>query len=336
VERLAATEPGRVELSGRWFGVRGRRFMRPALTLVAAADGSEHHALAELDDKPWAVQDGEPWRASFPVDVALEHAASIQLTVAPDIVVWLRGHDGAAPPAPRRSARAAARDAERLRISLDAAEQALDAEREHRAIAEGKLDEERAEGRRLRAELGRLRAELEIAGAARAEAGVAEAELEAARRELQAAQRRHELLRREHREVIDARGRDRAALDDRSGALASAREALAQERATSGQLRAQLAGTPTETWTVAERESAGDSAEQALPLLPDRHHGPRPRPPVAAPARRPESFELRPRPRPLNPSLRHRTYWLGRVLALLVLLAVIAAVVLVVRSTIKP
>jgi hypothetical protein len=41
------------------------------------------------------------------------------------------------------------------------------------------------------------------------------------------------------------------------------------------------------------------------------------------------------RGRPLNPSLRHRTYWLGRLLALLVMAAVIAAIVLMVRSTIS-
>ncbi|MFZ0091644.1 MAG: hypothetical protein WAL63_19230, partial [Solirubrobacteraceae bacterium] len=39
--------------------------------------------------------------------------------------------------------------------------------------------------------------------------------------------------------------------------------------------------------------------------------------------------------RPLNPSLRHRTYWLGRALALLFLLIVIAAIYLVIHSTVK-
>jgi hypothetical protein len=37
--------------------------------------------------------------------------------------------------------------------------------------------------------------------------------------------------------------------------------------------------------------------------------------------------------RPLNPSLRHRTNWLGRVVALLFMLLVIAAVVLVIRKS---
>jgi hypothetical protein len=38
--------------------------------------------------------------------------------------------------------------------------------------------------------------------------------------------------------------------------------------------------------------------------------------------------------RPVNPSLRRRTNWLGRTLALLVILAVIAAVLLVIHSTV--
>ncbi len=38
--------------------------------------------------------------------------------------------------------------------------------------------------------------------------------------------------------------------------------------------------------------------------------------------------------RPVNPSLRHRNWWFGRLLALLVLIGVIAAVWLVLHSTV--
>lgn len=38
--------------------------------------------------------------------------------------------------------------------------------------------------------------------------------------------------------------------------------------------------------------------------------------------------------RPLNPSLRHRTYWAGRFLALLVLIGVIVAVWILLHSTV--
>src|SRR5579875_2209351 len=83
---------GRVRVVGRWFGVRGLRFVRPALILTAA-DGAERRLLAELDDKPWAASDGEPWRATFALASAdeLERAARVELSVAPDVNVELRG-----------------------------------------------------------------------------------------------------------------------------------------------------------------------------------------------------------------------------------------------------
>lgn len=85
LERFERTN-GQLTLSGRWFGVRGRRFVRPTLTL--AREGERVRALADLDDKPWAAEDGEPWRASFPwgEDGRVEEP---ELSVAPDITVQL-------------------------------------------------------------------------------------------------------------------------------------------------------------------------------------------------------------------------------------------------------
>ena len=57
VERLEQADGGRVEVEGRWFGVRGRRFVRPTLTLLV--DGAEQRYLADLEQKPWAAEDGE-------------------------------------------------------------------------------------------------------------------------------------------------------------------------------------------------------------------------------------------------------------------------------------
>ncbi|HYZ82075.1 MAG TPA: hypothetical protein VE571_12435, partial [Solirubrobacteraceae bacterium] len=88
MERIDASAAGRVEVVGRWYGVRGRRFVRPALTLVRQ-DG-EVRALADLDHKPWAAEDGEVWRAAFSIGSKLDDAREIELTVAPDIVVTLR------------------------------------------------------------------------------------------------------------------------------------------------------------------------------------------------------------------------------------------------------
>src|SRR5437588_11272420 len=77
---------GQLTLSGRWFGVRGRRFVRPTLTL--ALEGERIRALADLDDKPWAAEDGEPWRASFPW-VKGGRVEQPELSVASDIPIQL-------------------------------------------------------------------------------------------------------------------------------------------------------------------------------------------------------------------------------------------------------
>jgi hypothetical protein len=68
--------------------VRGRRFVRPTLTLVHK--GAAVRALADLEHKPWAAEDGEVWTAAFSVDKGLDGAREIELSVAPDIVVGLR------------------------------------------------------------------------------------------------------------------------------------------------------------------------------------------------------------------------------------------------------
>jgi hypothetical protein len=76
---------------GRWYGVRGHRFVRPALILSDGA-GAERRLLAELDDKPWAAEEGESWRAAFAVESGqeLDDADGLELSVAPNINVALR------------------------------------------------------------------------------------------------------------------------------------------------------------------------------------------------------------------------------------------------------
>ena len=53
VERFKWTSDDRLEVTGRWFGVRGRRFMRP--TLHVRVDGRRRRLIAVLDHKPWAA-----------------------------------------------------------------------------------------------------------------------------------------------------------------------------------------------------------------------------------------------------------------------------------------
>src|ERR1700683_4860612 len=80
-------EPGRLVVTGRWFGVRGRRFVRPSLSRVGSARAARR--LAELERKPWAAADGEPWTAAFPWPGATPASAEFELAVAPDICVRL-------------------------------------------------------------------------------------------------------------------------------------------------------------------------------------------------------------------------------------------------------
>lgn len=85
LDRIAMAGEDRIEVNGRWFGVRGRRFIRPSLTLVA--DEEQRRLLADLDHKPWAAEDGEPWLATFPFDQDEGDWLEAELNVAPDITV---------------------------------------------------------------------------------------------------------------------------------------------------------------------------------------------------------------------------------------------------------
>jgi hypothetical protein len=87
VERFEPRGGDQLVLSGRWFGLRGRRFVRPTLTL--GSGDSRQRALADLEHKPWAAEDGELWEAIFPIDRNGGDPGSIELTVAPDITVAL-------------------------------------------------------------------------------------------------------------------------------------------------------------------------------------------------------------------------------------------------------
>ena len=83
LERLEFDDD-RLLVSGWWFGVRGVRFMRPALIV----DGRK--ILATLEHKPWAVASDGSWKAAFPwrADDPSE-GAGVVLTVAPSVEVPL-------------------------------------------------------------------------------------------------------------------------------------------------------------------------------------------------------------------------------------------------------
>src|SRR5580700_7198939 len=85
LDRFERADDNRLVLTGRWYGVRGRRFVRPSLSLVSGED--KLRALADLEHKPWAAEEGEEWHAAFPCTA--EDVAEVQLAVAPDIAVQL-------------------------------------------------------------------------------------------------------------------------------------------------------------------------------------------------------------------------------------------------------
>jgi len=105
VERFELAGNACLELRGRWFGVRGRRFMRPALTAVA--DGREQRILAVLDHKPWNAEEGATWLAAFPCSTDPAAMVKAELTVAPDVTVPLP--PPSAPTTGRRPKRGASR-----------------------------------------------------------------------------------------------------------------------------------------------------------------------------------------------------------------------------------
>jgi len=92
---------GRLEVTGRWYGIRGRRFLRP--TLDVEVDGSPRRMLAVLEHKPWAADDGEEWMAAFDWNGDPVALVVAELAVAPELSVVLPPPTGAPAKKPRRA-----------------------------------------------------------------------------------------------------------------------------------------------------------------------------------------------------------------------------------------
>jgi hypothetical protein len=276
LDALAQDADGRVEVTGRWFGIRGRRFVRPTLTAVLKS-GGEQRALADLDHKPWATEDGESWTAAFLLQAEIEEAAELELNVAPDITVPLgteagtgaggsrgksksaRGRSSADARAPRVRSNPPARPAisdrrqevERLRNRMADLEAAHDRERRRREQAEHHLEEERTEALRLRSEVGRLGAELDLAGAARDELEAAAAELETTRNAVRSSGQELQVARHEADQTGRQLKKVREHARDTGRALENARSETLQHERRFHEARRQL--------EEAERERDGFS-----------------------------------------------------------------------------
>ena len=251
VERLEQTAAGRLELTGRWFGVRGRRFVRPTLTFES--DGHPYRLLADLEHKPWFAEDGSPWTAVFHWDADRGPLDELELTVATDIAIPLGRLDGGDGRPQRRRHPQPDAYAASLRRELQAIRQELADERRTNERLRTELEPLREEVEALRAELERARDEkvendatLARRDAALARLSEAESERDEARRSLEEAMAESAELSRTQRQAqverdralaaveqmradrdVDEHARDRA-LSERESALQARDHALAE------------------------------------------------------------------------------------------------------------
>jgi len=220
--------PDRLEVTGRWFGVGGTRFVRPQLDVEV--DGTSRRLVAVLDHKPWAAREGEDWIAAFAWRGGHDGVGAAELSVSPRVRIELPAPGGAAPPARRRAGKAAARpaaaaagrpaptrrrdpgtagSAELLRLN-----QAVAAAREERDEAQAERDVQHARVEALEAELAEAHAAHERALAAlAAERDAAEEARDAAVMEEAAARRAAQEAKREREQALRERTAARAAAD---------------------------------------------------------------------------------------------------------------------------
>lgn len=224
LERFEWVASDRLELAGRWDGLRGRRIAPPVLAFEA--DGRRHRLRAmpggQLDER---------WRATFAWDGPSVDIERAELEVGRLLVVDL--------PAPRRR-KSADRPAEPLEERLAAAEAEAEAAREELAQLRTDLNTAAEETEQA------LSAERAVEDSLRQELEAARAELTAAREELE---RANGML--EHRDA--QLGATRAGLDREREELRGLRERFAgvgeeleREREEAMRLRERAAEPATE------------------------------------------------------------------------------------------
>lgn len=207
VDRFAWVD-GRLEVTGRWYGIRGRRFLRP--TLDVEVDGSPRRMLAVLEHKPWAADDGDEWVAAFEWNGEPAALAVAELAVAPELAVVLPPPTGG----PAKKARRAKPAGERLAAAPPRA-QALEA-----ALAEAQAEASLVRDR-LAAEQKAWQQRVEEVEALRDESVAARGAAEAERDEAAAAR---DAAISERDELVSTRD---AAIKERDAAVAAADAARA-------------------------------------------------------------------------------------------------------------
>jgi len=268
LERFEWIASDRLELAGRWNGLRGRRIAPPVLAFEA--EGRRHRLRAmpggQLDER---------WRATFAWDGPAIEIESAELEVGRSLVVDL--------PRPRRRS-SADRPSEPLEERLAAAETEAEAAREELAQLREDLSTAAEETEQA------LTAAREAEAALREEAEGLKTELERAQGVLE--QRESQLgatragLERERTELRELRAR----LDETAGELerererlATATEELEREREETRRLRERVSEPATEALT-AEESSGEEWPLEPAPLRPATAAADRPAPDPAPPA----------------------------------------------------
>ena len=284
VERFGWVSDDRLELAGRWSGLRGHRFLRPTLDLHV--DGRHRRLLALLEHKPWAADDGEEWVAAFGWQGEPVQVDGAELAVGPDLAIELPPPVGGRPPASddasRPSAELLAAGRPRAEIELELSEAREEAERlgheleRLRVTHATRIEELQNRIGAEREEVVDLKAELE---AARAAAAAAEAEtaerLASLEKERDAAVAASSAALAETKRIEserDAALRARASVEQERDAAVRARDSARQER---------------NAWMSRARTALAERSTTAGGTV--RRRAERPRPPAARPSETPDT-----------------------------------------------
>jgi hypothetical protein len=305
LDRLRRDGERGLEVRGRWSGVRGRRFVRPTLTL--RIDGAKHRLLADLEHKPWAAQEGEEWVARFSPLPPAGKADRFELSVAPDITVALSAPGsrassakGKRPAAPAAGAASApARPATRRASQADRARPAVEADHGKARDLGRELEASAADRARLAAERDKLRLERDALAVER----------DGMRRQQGRARKKVAELQRELK-ALEASA---------NAGLSEARETLEAERAETTRLRTVLEAREVEPGEhdrltreletlVAERDRLAEHTSQARLARSEAVS-------VGVPVRRPLPAR----------SARRAPVWVARALVLTAMCAVVLA-----------
>jgi hypothetical protein len=317
VERFGWVSDERLEITGRWSGLRGHRFLRP--TLDVEVDGRHRRLLALLEHKPWAVDDGEEWTAAFPWQGEPLQVNGAELAVGPDLAVELPRPAGGRPASGDDDSRSSAellaagrpraevelelsaareeterltRDLERLRTTHAARVEELQMRltAEHESVAEIKAELEAARSAAAAAEAEsaeRLAALSKERDAAVAASSGALAETKRIESERDAVLRARASVEQERDAAVRARD---SARQERNAWMSRARTALAERSSPAG---ATVRRRPERPRPEAAPPSAATQDATPAPDPKDPAPAPAPRPPVrrvaaAAPAGEPE------------------------------------------------